>query len=120
MAPGYQGSFEEEKLPHKHDALSGSEFAPGLESENPEADRKLKEKILTNLDAHVELDTSDVQIFVKNGYVSINGTANNIEEKSTIEALVAKFDEVVDVVNFLNLRSAFESGSGNGIHGGIP
>lgn len=116
MAPGYQGRIEDdESLPNKHNALSGDEFEAGIESENPEEDRGIKKEILRKLSEHPVLDISEVEVNVKGGFVSITGKAENIDAKSTIEALVAKTDGVIDVVNFLQLRKGLESGDGQGI-----
>ena len=117
MAPGYQGPISEDNTPHKHEALSGSEFTPGRDSEDPQADRTLKETIMEKLTAHPSLDVSEIKLYVKNGYVSINGIAESTDAKSTIEAMVSNVEGVIDVVNFLQLKSAFESGQGNGLHG---
>ena len=109
MAPGYQGRFDEEKLRHVHDALSGDEFNAGVESDNPEEDKRLRDKLIHKLNAHPELDVSEVKINVKGGFVSITGTVENIDAKGTVEALVGKTDGVMDVVNFLQIRRGSES-----------
>lgn len=110
MAPGYQGRhIDEEKLRHIHDALSGDEFNAGVESDNPEEDLRLKENLMKKLNAHPQLDVHDVKLNVKGGFVSITGHAENSDAKGTIEALVAKTDGVLDVVNFLQLRQGLDS-----------
>ena len=109
MAPGYQGRIDEEKLRHVHDALSGDEFNAGVESENPEEDRRLRDKLIHKLNAHPELNVSEVKINVKGGFVSITGVVDNIDAKGTVEALVSKTDDVMDVVNFLQIRKGSDS-----------
>lgn len=116
MAPGYQGPISDDVNPHKHEALAGSEFTPGMDSENPEDDKRLKREIWENLKAHPSLDVSGIKLYVKNGYVSLNGKVESLDAKGTVEALVSKIDGVIDVVNFLQLKDAFESGSGDGLH----
>lgn len=111
MDPGYQGRIndDEEFLRHRHDALSGDDFNAGIESENPEEDKLLKKFLMKKLRAHPTLDVSDVKLNVKGGFVSITGEVDNADMKSTIEALVAKTDGVVDVVNFLQLRRGIDT-----------
>lgn len=109
MTPGYQGRIDEEDIRHKHDALSGDEFYAGIESDNPEEDLRLKTLLMEKLYAHPELDASEVKLDVKSGFVSITGRVENIDAKSTVEALVGKTDGVLDVVNFLQLRKPFDS-----------
>lgn len=116
MAPGYQGPISEDMAPRKHEALSGSEFTPGWDSGSPEKDQNLKQKIMEKLVAHPALDVSKINLYVTNGYVSINGKVASADEKSTIEAMVSNVDEVIDVVNFLQLENPFESGQGDGLH----
>lgn len=118
MTPGYQGTAgEDDPLygKHGHDALSGNDFEPGIESENPDADRILRRDILNSLKAHPEIDTGPLNIHVKSGYVSLNGEVNSPDEKATIEALVAKTEGVLDVVNFLKLKRGYDTGSSKGI-----
>lgn len=117
MAPGYQGRIGKDEIKHKHDALSGDEFNAGVESDNPGEDKRIHREIMNKLFAHTELDASEVKINIKAGYVSITGIVDNIDAKGTVEALVAKTEGVVDVVNFLQLRKGFDSGDGHGIHG---
>lgn len=109
MAPGYQGRINEDEqfLRHQHDALSGDDFSAGVESDNPEEDKLLKKELMRKLKAHTALDVADVRLNVKGGYVSITGSVDNADTKSTIEALVARTDGVVDVVNFLQLKKGF-------------
>lgn len=110
MAPGYQGRrLNDEQLRHIHDALSGDDFNAGVESDNPEEDTRLKETLMNKLNAHPELDVHEVKLNVKGGFVSITGHVDNSDAKSTVEALVARTDGVVDVVNFLQLRRGLDT-----------
>lgn len=111
MTPGYQGSISEDMNHDKHEKSAGAGYAPGVESQNPSDDKRLENEILDYLRAHPDLDVTQVELYVKNGYVSINGKVDNIDAKSTIEALVSNVEGVIDVVNFLQLHSPFESGS---------
>jgi hypothetical protein len=104
MAPGYQGRIGRDELKHRLDALSGDDFNPGVESEDPAEDRRLRAALRKRLEGHPELDVSNVELNVEGGFVSITGTVDNIDQKATVEAFVAKTDGVLDVVNFLQLR----------------
>lgn len=108
MAPGYSGRKEED-IPHRHDALASDEFYAGVESENPEEDRRFRKELMKKLRAHPELDVSEVRLNVKGGYVSITGRVNDINAKSTVEAIIANTEGVVDVVNFLQLNKGFDA-----------
>lgn len=119
MAPGYQGRIDDDEIKkHRHDALSGDEFNAGVESDNPQEDRRLKRELINKLMAHPELNVSGVKLNVKGGFVSITGMADNIDAKGTIEAIVGKTEGVLDVVNFLQLRKGFDTGDGHGLREG--
>lgn len=102
---GYQGTLSEDPIERgnrRHDALAGSETAPGgLEGENPEKDEALRKDIRRGLEAHVELHATNIEVFVKDGFVSLTGTAENNEDKATIEGFVESIDGVKDVVSLI-------------------
>lgn len=101
-------AHSQDNLPHRHDALSGSEFTPEIESTDPDRELWPRERIIQKLSAHPSLDITDVQLFMKNGYVSINGHVHHSGEKENIEKIISEFGEVIDVVNFLKIRDAHQ------------
>lgn len=108
MAPGYQGSINndpvDENSLNKHNALSGDDLAPGMESVNPEADEKLRGKILDKLWGHTEVNVTNVNVFAKNGFISLTGTVDGPDAKAFVEGLVRSVDGVEDVVSLLGIK----------------
>lgn len=108
MAPGYQGSINNDPIDpnsnNKYNALSGDDFASGMDSLDPEADRVLKERIEKSLWGHTEVNVTGVRLFVKNGFVSLTGNTDGPDAKAFIEALVRSVGGVEDVVNFLEIK----------------
>ncbi len=108
MEPGYQGPISndpvDENSSNKHSALSGDDLAPGMDSIDPQADKMLKKRIENKLWGHTEVNVNGVNIFVKNGFVSLTGNVDGPEGRALIEGLVWTVDGVQDVVNFLEIH----------------
>jgi hypothetical protein len=102
---GYPGLKDEpvNERANAHSALSGSEYAPSLESDHPEEDAKVRDKILKMLKDHTELDTSKLEVAVKEGFVSLIGVTSSSHSKATIEALVEQTEGVADVASLIEI-----------------
>jgi hypothetical protein len=86
-----------------HSALSGNEFQPDLQSDDPEGDQKLRERILKTISDHPELKVQDLKVDVKEGFVSLRGVVTSEDERATITGLIQDMNGIYDVTNFLEL-----------------
>lgn len=89
---------------HKHDALSGDENLGELPGSDPATDRNLKRHILEQFDKHVEIDSSRVEVAVKDCFVSLTGSVDSEQTRATIKSLVEGIDGVEDVVSYIELK----------------
>ncbi len=87
MSPGHQGPLDD--APAENNSLS---------------DRNLKRFILEQLDKHVEIDSSHVEITVKDCFVFLTGSVESEQTRATIKSLVEGIDGVEDVVSYTELK----------------
>jgi osmotically-inducible protein OsmY len=66
-------------------------------------DDRIHEEICDRLEAHGEVDASDVEVKVENGEVTLSGTVRDRHTKRTAERVVDSVRGVVDVHNQLRL-----------------
>src|SRR5690606_131220 len=78
----------------------------GRPSEDSARDESLRREIKRSLEAHVEVHANDVEVFVKDGFVSLTGIVGSDEDKASIEGLVESTDGVRDVVSLLTVDTA--------------
>lgn len=107
MCPGYQGPLDDslnQNKRHKHDALSGDDNLGELPGNDPASDRRLKHYILEKLSKHVEIDSSRVEVAVKDCFVSLTGSVDSEQTRATIKSLVEGIDGVEDVVSYIELK----------------
>ena len=107
MCPGHQGPLDDslnQNNRHKHDALSGDDNLGELPGNDPVYDRNLKRYILEQLDKHVEIDSSRVEVSVKDCFVSLTGSVDSEQTRATIKSLIEGIDGVEDVVSYIELK----------------
>ncbi len=103
MSPGYQGPLDDslnQKHSRQYDAPAGNSSV---------SDRNLKRYILEQLDKHVEIDSSDLEIKVKDCFVFLTGSVESEQTRATIKSLVEGIDGVEDVVSYIEIKDRLDN-----------
>ena len=107
MNAGYQGPFSDGILDNnsknKHSALSGNDNTGELPGESSREDQRRRSEIKELLEKQTEIDSSKVQVAVKDSFVSLTGTVDSQRSQATVKALVESVDGVQDVVSMLEI-----------------
>lgn len=70
-----------------------------MESNLIPSDQDLREAMFCVLDANSELDSNNVQIFIKKGHVVLGGTVDSYWKKEKIQKMVSQITAVLSVIN---------------------
>lgn len=97
---------------NKHSALSGDDNLGQLPGKNPKEDLELRRLIKAGLEKQCGKDAADVQISVKDCFVSLTGFVETNQVRDKLIKIVEETDGVEDVVSLIEVRS---SGQNEGV-----
>jgi osmotically-inducible protein OsmY len=81
-----------------------------MSAEYPKSyDQSLIDSIQKKLWGHTEVFSQHVEIMSLDGLTTLTGKVSNLEDKATLEALVASVPGVSDVINLLEIEKDLSS-----------
>lgn len=89
--------------PNSHSALSGDDYLGDLPGENPELDHRLKKEIISSLQES-QISCSQLNISVKDGFVSLTGKVNSEAVRKSIVGTIEAIDGIDDVACFVQVE----------------
>lgn len=84
-------------------------YTPSMRGRGPRGYRRsddmIKDDVSESLYRHSEVDASQIEVFVKDGFVTLKGTVESRAQKKNAEAAIENLSGIEDIYNELFIRS---------------